>query len=66
MLHLFDRVYAELSFVEFYEGQALADEVIDFLSQSGFAVEGVYNVQFDENGKSIQCDCLFKRLDERA
>ena len=66
MLHLFDRIYAELSFVEFYEGQALADKVIDFLSKAGFAIDGVHNVQLDENGKSIQCDCLFKRLDERA
>jgi hypothetical protein len=61
MLPLFDYVYAELSFVEFYRGQALADDIMNFLSRSGFTVKGVYNTQYDATGKSIQCDCLFSR-----
>ncbi|HUQ20913.1 MAG TPA: FkbM family methyltransferase [Gemmatimonadaceae bacterium] len=61
MLPLFKYVYAELSFMEFYEGQAMAHEVIDFLARQGFPIEGIYNTQYDANGKSIQCDCLFKR-----
>jgi FkbM family methyltransferase len=61
MLPLFKYVYAELSFMEFYEGQAMAHEVIDFLARQGFSIEGIYNTQYDSKGKSIQCDCLFKR-----
>lgn len=61
LLHIFEYVYAELSFVEFYEGQAMAYEVIDFLAQEGFLIDGMYNTQYDASGKSIQCDCLFKR-----
>jgi FkbM family methyltransferase len=61
MLHLFDLIYAELSFVELYEGQALAHEVIEFLSDKGFDICGVYNTQSDPDGRSIQCDCLFRR-----
>lgn len=61
MLHLFNFVFAELSFVELYEGQALAHEVIDFLRAKGFEINGVHNAQYDAAGRSIQCDCLFVR-----
>jgi FkbM family methyltransferase len=68
MLHLFDLVYAELSFVELYAGQALANDVIGFLASHGFDICGVYNTQFDSLGRSIQCDCLFRHgaVDGRA
>lgn len=63
MLHRFRHVYAELSFVELYAGQSMAYEVIGFLSEARFALAGVYNTQYDGNDRSIQCDCLFTRLE---
>lgn len=65
LLPCFDQVYVECSFVELYEGQALAHQVIDFLQQEGFVLGGVYNMCYDQNGKAIQADFLFKRLAEK-
>ena len=59
LLHLFEYVYAELSFVPLYEGQAMAHEVIEFMTARGFRIAGVYNVFHGRKGQSIQCDCLF-------
>lgn len=56
-------VYVECSFIELYEGQALASEVIDFLQRRGFRLSGVYNVFWDyEHGKCVQADFLFCRM----
>jgi len=42
-----------------YEGQALAHEVIEYLSQHGFRLAGVYNMSYDKEGIAIQADfCL--------
>jgi hypothetical protein len=59
LLPLFSHAYVECSFVELYEGQALAAEVIEFLRQRGFNLSGVYNVQYDSRGRAIQADMLF-------
>ena len=56
-----DAVYVELSFVEFYEGQALAWEVIDWLRQRGLNLTGVYNMAYDQSGRAIQADFSFER-----
>lgn len=66
LLPCFDQVYVECSFVELYEGQALAHQVIDFLRQEGFVLGGVYNMCYDQNGKAIQADFLFKRSAEKG
>jgi len=60
LLSQFRWVYVELSFVEFYTGQALAHEVITHLARLGFRIGGLYNVILSKEGKSIQCDCLFE------
>lgn len=60
LLESFDWIYAECSFVELYEGQALADEVIDWLRSHGFSLAGVYNMAYDTSGRAIQADFLFK------
>ncbi len=57
----FRYVYCECSFVELYDGQALAHEVIDYLSQHGFKLAGVYNMTYDKQGIAIQADFLFNR-----
>jgi len=42
-----------------YEGQALVHEVIEYLSQHGFRLAGVYNMTYDKEGIAIQADFLF-------
>lgn len=54
-------VYAEVSFLELYEGQALAHELIAWLAGSGFRIAGVYNVTFTQAGAAVQADMLFMR-----
>jgi len=46
---------------EKYEGQALAHEVIEYLSQHGFKLAGVYNMSYDKEGIAIQADFLFSK-----
>ncbi|MCC7476807.1 MAG: FkbM family methyltransferase [Pirellulales bacterium] len=59
LLQKFSNIYVECSFVELYEGQALADEVINYLRDHGFNLCGVYNVSYDSRGKAVQADFLF-------
>jgi FkbM family methyltransferase len=59
LLPRFSHVYIECSFVELYAGQALAAEVIGHLSDHGFDLRGVYNVQYDPRGCALQADLLF-------
>lgn len=56
-----EHVYVECSFIELYEGQALADDVVQFLREHGFAVEGVYNVTYAASGRAVQADFHFRR-----
>ena len=61
LLECFACVYAECSFVELYEGQALADEIIAWLREQGFKLSGVYNLCYDKKGKAVQGDFLFTK-----
>ena len=61
LLPRFAHVYAELSFVALYDGQALAHEVIDHLHGRGFAITGAYNLVHDRAGRAVQADFLFSR-----
>lgn len=56
-------VYVECSFVELYAGQAMAWEVIDYMSKHGFYLAGIYNVSYDKDGVAIQADFLYRKLD---
>ncbi len=60
-LKLFDAVFVECSFVEFYLGQALADEVIARCLQHGLRLVGVYSVVVDAQNRCLQADLLFRR-----
>lgn len=62
LLHVFEHVYCECSFVELYTGQKLVDSIIDWLYQRGFRLAGVYNMSHDKFGKAIQADFLFERI----
>jgi len=55
----FAQVYVECSFVELYEGQALAAEVVAYLREKDFGLRGVYNTYYDAGGRAIQADMLF-------
>lgn len=61
-LALVDLVYVECSFVQFYDGQALADEVIAWLRQRGFRLSGIGPISFAATGAAIQADLLFENV----
>ena len=59
ILNNFTNLYIECSFLELYESQALAYEVIAWLEQRNFFLSGVYNMYYDKNGTAVQGDFLF-------
>lgn len=61
LLTRFSAVYVESSFVELYEGQALAHDIIDWLHQHGFQLGRIGALTFDKEGLSVQGDFLFLR-----
>jgi FkbM family methyltransferase len=61
LLNRFAIVYVECSFIELYEGQALADEVLSWLHARGFSLFGTYNMSYDSHGACVQADLLFRR-----
>jgi FkbM family methyltransferase len=61
LLGSIDEVFVECSFVELYEGQALADQVICHLRDRGFALRGFYSPSYGDDGVCIQADLLFGR-----
>ena len=56
-----DVALIECSFVELYEGQALADEVVPLMLESGFHLAGVHETVYSADGSAIQADFLFRR-----
>jgi FkbM family methyltransferase len=60
LLDCFDQIYCECSFVELYQGQRMASEIIDWLLSRGFELCGLYNLLFDKDGRTLQADCLFR------
>ncbi|MGC2456939.1 MAG: FkbM family methyltransferase [Gallionellaceae bacterium] len=61
LLKHFDWIYCECSFVELYAGQKLAWEIINWLSDRGFHLAGVFNTAYDSCGQAVQADFLCKR-----
>ena len=61
LITCFSYIYVECSFVELYQGQALAHEIIDYLRQRNFYLSGVYNVFQSNTGQAIQGDFLFRQ-----
>lgn len=58
-----DALLIECSFVELYTGQALAHEVIAHLAQRGFRLAGVHDPEYGPEGRCIQADLLFERIE---
>jgi FkbM family methyltransferase len=63
LLHAFDWVYCESSFVELYTGQKLAGEVAAWLADRGFVPAGEFNLARDHRGQAVQGDFLFRRAE---
>jgi len=61
LTHLFNYIYVECSFMELYEKQALAHEVITFLNSRSFHLKGIYNTFYDKKGIAVQADFLFRK-----
>lgn len=59
ILKCFSWIYCECSFIELYEGQALAADIIHWLDERGFSLQGVYNTHYDRYGMAVQADFLF-------
>lgn len=60
LLALIDYVCVEASFVEFYSGQPLANEILSYMSDCNFTLSGVYNAVLDKQGRSVQADFVFR------
>ena len=58
-----DALLIECSFVELYAGQALAHEVIEYLATRGFRLAGAHDPEYGPDGRCIQADLLFERVD---
>src|SRR5581483_7416923 len=63
LLPRFRWIYAECSFVPLYEGQALADEVIQWLKTRRFDLIGRFNPSRGRDGTPLQADLLFRLRD---
>ena len=48
-------------FIELYEKQSFADEVVSYLEKNDFKLIGVFNTSYDLDGNSVQSDFLFKK-----
>jgi hypothetical protein len=62
-LSKFTYVYCECSYLPLYEGQPLASDIVKFMMEQGFELDGVYNTCHTKQGDAIQSDFLFKRAD---
>jgi len=56
-----DEIFVEVSFVELYTGQALADDVIRYLAEHGFRLTDIHDVVRAADGMALQADMLFGR-----
>lgn len=63
LLPSFDHIYVEASFVALYEGQVLADELIEWLARRAFHIQGAGNPTYGSDGRMVQLDILFRRVD---
>ena len=61
LLSSIDAILVEASFVELYEGQALASEVWSFLETNGFSCRGIWSIVYSARGECLQGDFLFSR-----
>jgi FkbM family methyltransferase len=63
VLSLIDAVYCEVSFVELYEDQPRADEIVAFLARADFTLRGAFNLSCTSKFGPTQSDFLFLAKD---
>ncbi|MBL52031.1 MAG: hypothetical protein CMG57_08755 [Candidatus Marinimicrobia bacterium] len=61
LIEHFKYLFIECSYIELYEGQALAFQVLEFLNSRRFKLQGVYNTSYDKKGIAVQSDFLFSK-----
>ena len=61
ILQKFSHLYIECSFIELYEGQALAHQIIAWLEERNFVLSSVHNLYYGKNGMALQGDFLFSQ-----
>ena len=61
LLPMVDDILVEGSFVELYEGQPLADDLVARLLVEGYRLRGVFGLMTDHRGTCLQADLLFSR-----
>jgi FkbM family methyltransferase len=62
LINKFSYVYCEASFLELYQNQKLAKDVIRWMETQGFFLVGAYNFSYSKKtGQAVQADLLFKR-----
>ncbi|KJV09367.1 hypothetical protein VZ95_11955 [Elstera litoralis] len=59
---IIDYIYVEVSFVEFYTGQPLADRILDYMQAHGYRIIGIGGVARNDRDQILQADLLFERL----
>lgn len=65
LLDKFTYVCAEASFIELYEGQVLAEDLVAWLGERGYDLVREYGTISDGHGRPIQADMLFMRSECR-
>ena len=60
-LDRFDVIYTEASFLELYQGQPLAHDVIAALAAERFRLAAIHNLIHAPDGRAVQADFLFER-----
>jgi FkbM family methyltransferase len=62
ILERFSHLYIECSFIELYEGQALAHQIIAWLEPRNFILSDIHNLYYGKNGRAVQGDFLFTHI----
>ncbi len=60
-LDRFDVIYVEASFMELYQGQPLASDIIAALGVERFHLAAIHNLVHTPDGRAVQADFLFER-----
>ena len=56
ILNKYSHRYIECSYIELYEGQALAHQIISWLEQRNIILSGVHWMHYEKNGRNVQGD----------
>jgi FkbM family methyltransferase len=63
LLHFFDDILIEVSFIELYDDQPTASAVISWLYERGFVLRGIFNQETLGRWGPLQADLLLRRTE---